>query len=407
MEGEPPASHAIRSDGASPSRNHAGRRAGRQPVSGLDRARALAPAPPSEPRRAAISGFGFGGINCHVLIEEYDPKLANETGTLVKQPRAGRSSERGTKTGGPVAIVGLSACFGPFHDKTSFAERVLGYEREITPSPPRNWWGIRDSPWSQGQGGNSSQFHGYYLDSLEFALDRFRIPPKELGEMLPQQSLMLKVAADAIADARWDERQALRTGVLIGIGLDLNTTNFHLRWSMAENARAWTNSLGLELNADELTSWTDDLKRASGPALTANKTMGSLGGLIASRIAREFKIGGPSFTVSCDETSGIQALAIAADWLRRGELDAVIVGAVDFAGDARTVFARHQLDAAATNPANNIAAAKKSRDQCAATACDGAVALLSNVSRTRSATATRFTRSSATWRPAAKTDMNK
>ena len=194
--------------------------------------------------------------------------------------------------------------------------------------------------------------------------------------MLPQQSLMLKVAADAIADARWDERQALRTGVLIGIGLDLNTTNFHLRWSMAENARAWTNSLGLELNADELTSWTDDLKRASGPALTANKTMGSLGGLIASRIAREFKIGGPSFTVSCDETSGIQALAIAADWLRRGELDAVIVGAVDFAGDARTVFARHQLDAAASNPANDSAAAKKSRDQCAATACDGAVALL-------------------------------
>ena len=69
--------------------------------------------------------------------------------------------------------------------------------------------------------------------------------------------------------------------------------------------------------------------------------MGSLGGLIASRIAREFKIGGPSFTVSCDETSGIQALAIAADWLRRGELDAAIVGAVDFAGDARAVVARH------------------------------------------------------------------
>ena len=68
--------------------------------------------------------------------------------------------------------------------------------------------------------------------------------------------------------------------------------------------------------------------------------MGSLGGLIASRIAREFRIGGPSFTVSCDETSGIQALAIAVDWLRRGELDAAIVGAVDFAGDIRAVLAQ-------------------------------------------------------------------
>ena len=82
--------------------------------------------------------------------------------------------------------------------------------------------------------------------------------------------------------------------------------------------------------------------------------MGSLGGLIASRIAREFKIGGPSFTVSCDETSGIQALAIAAGWLRSGELDAAIVGAVDFAGDARAVIARHSF--AAVHPARPVPA---------------------------------------------------
>ena len=155
--------------------------------------------------------------------------------------------------------------------------------------------------------------------------------------------------------------QALRTGVLIGIGLDLNTTNYHLRWSMADRARAWNEELGLALSHDELARWTDELTRSAGPALTANRTMGSLGGLIASRIAREFKIGGPSFTVSCDETSGIQALAIAAGWLRAGELDAAIVGAVDFAGDARAVIARQQVRGGASG------------SSCA---CDGAVALV-------------------------------
>ena len=89
--------------------------------------------------------------------------------------------------------------------------------------------------------------------------------------------------------------------------------------------------------------------------------MGSLGGLIASRIAREFKIGGPCFTVSCDETSGIEALAIATHWLRRGELDAVIVGAVDFAGDPRAITARLQ----AYNDASRCSHA-----------CDGAVAVV-------------------------------
>ena len=75
-----------------------------------------------------------------------------------------------------------------------------------------------------------------------------------------------------------------------------------------------------------------------GPPLTANRTMGSLGGLVASRIAREFRIGGPSFSVSCDEASGVQALQVAVGWLDRGELDAAIVGAVDLAGDLRAVL---------------------------------------------------------------------
>ena len=126
-------------------------------------------------------------------------------------------------------------------------------------------------------------------------------------------------------------------------------------------------ALGLELAGPmSSTRWIDELRRSAGPALTANRTMGSLGGLIASRIAREFKIGGPSFTVSCDETSGIQALAIAADWLRRGELDAAIVGAVDFAGDARADL-RHQLDAG-RNRSNGITASPNVSDRDAPTA---------------------------------------
>ncbi len=85
------------------------------------------------------------------------------------------------------------------------------------------------------------------------------------------------------------------------------------------------------------------MQSAVGPPLTANRTMGSLGGLVASRIAREFRIGGPSFSVSCDETSGTQALQIAMDWLDRKELDNVIVGSVDLAGDLRAVLAASKV----------------------------------------------------------------
>jgi acyl transferase domain-containing protein/3-hydroxymyristoyl/3-hydroxydecanoyl-(acyl carrier protein) dehydratase len=258
------------------------------------------------PRRAAISGFGFGGINAHVLIEEWVP----EPRRTRRLPMASPAEPP------PLAIVGISAQIRSLEGTEAFRELLFGGEE-----------GSRE----------------HRIRSLEFPVGPFRIPPKELAEMLPQQSLMLRVAAEAIRDAAWDPRLAERTGVLVGIGLDMNTTNFYLRWSLGDKARRWNRDLGLDLSETQLAAWIDELREAAGPALTANRTMGSLGGVVASRIARAFRIGGPSFTVSCDETSGMQAAAIAVEWLRRGELDAAIVGAVDFASDDRAALARRQL----------------------------------------------------------------
>ena len=331
---------------------------------------------PGRPRRAAVSGFGFGGINAHVLIEEWIPQPAVEKSVSGQGRRRGASAMAEPRHAGSIAIVGMSAQFGPFDGKTLFQQRVLGSEETISPAAPRGWWGLPESLWYRRQGWDERSFPGYYIDSLELRADQFRIPPKELGEMLPQQSLMLRVAAESIVDARWDRKLGLRTGVLVGIGLDLNATNYHLRWSLAHRAREWNKALALGLSTQELARWVEELRSAAGPALTANRTMGSLGGLVASRIARAFAIGGPSFTVSCDETSGIQALAIAAGWLGSGELDAAIVGAVDFAGDVRAVLARHRLQVDTSvpgEPARSTAAGGDDRLPCA---CDGAVALV-------------------------------
>jgi acyl transferase domain-containing protein/3-hydroxymyristoyl/3-hydroxydecanoyl-(acyl carrier protein) dehydratase len=329
-----------------------------------------------EPRRAAVSGFGFGGINCHVLIEEWDQSFGRGQPERENRQRFRPASDLGADPTAPIAIVGLSANFGPFAGKEPFADRVFGYDRDLKPTGLRNCWEITEAPWFQQSVTTASAFLGYYIDSLELAVDQFRIPPKELGEMLPQQSLLLRVAAEAVGDARWDTQKAIRTGVLIGIGLDLSTTNFHLRWSLAEKAREWNDTLGLGLAPDELARWVEKLRVAAGPALTANRTMGSLGGLIASRVAREFKIGGPSFTVSCDETSGIQALTIACRWLQERELDAAVVGAVDFAGDIRMLIARNQLQGGSGTTSSVTQPEQTTRDETTSCACDGAVAFV-------------------------------
>ncbi|MGD9642349.1 MAG: beta-ketoacyl synthase N-terminal-like domain-containing protein [Elusimicrobiales bacterium] len=271
------------------------------------------------PRRAAVSAFGFGGINAHVLVEEY-------AGSFAPAPRV--LSKTAPASPAPVAIVGMEARFGALGGLREFQEAVLGGSSTAPGELPE----------SRRRGLAGPLPKGFFLREVGAAPAAYRIPPKELEEMLPQQLLMLDTAAGAIADYS-PEKKVENAGVFIGLGLDMNTANFHFRWTLAETARARARQQGWSLSAGSEAELTAALHAEAGPALSANRTMGALGGIVASRIAREFHVGGPSFTISGEETSGLRALEAGVRALRAGELDTAIVGAVSMDGDPRALAA--------------------------------------------------------------------
>lgn len=267
------------------------------------------------PRRAAINAFGFGGINAHILLEEWDETTKIEITT----PQT---------TTQPIAVVGMSAHFGKWDSLTQFQRRVLGGDSETTTTLPKKWWGME----------KIHPHHGYFIDELTIPFGRYRIPPKELQEMLPQQLLMLQVATQAVEDANLTERN--NAGVFMGIALDLNTTNFHFRWQALHKAQKWAKAA------------QDTIANSANEPLSANRTMGALGGIVASRIARELNVAKSSFTISSEETSGLSALEVAMRSLQNNDIDAAIVGAVDLAGDIRAVLAaEHNLASPGQNTA--------------------------------------------------------
>ncbi|MCE9567578.1 MAG: type I polyketide synthase [Planctomycetes bacterium] len=275
-----------------------------------------------EPRRAAVSGFGFGGVNAHLLLEEWTripSRKANRTTTgapklvMTHQVKWKAPSDEDVPAvaGVPVAIVGLAAHFGSSDSLRAFQERTLsGDPGEALPKS--NGWDLANVPSPPAFG----------IEELRLPTDRFRIPPKELEETLPQQLLILKVATAALDDYKAGDKpgesDASTTGVFVGLGLDPNTTNYHLRWAVRANEKA---------SGDN-----------ASPPLSANRTMGALGSVAASRIARTFHIGGPSHTVCSEEASAARAFELGVRALQTGELDRVIVGGVDLACDPRTVL---------------------------------------------------------------------
>jgi 3-oxoacyl-(acyl-carrier-protein) synthase/3-hydroxymyristoyl/3-hydroxydecanoyl-(acyl carrier protein) dehydratase len=301
------------------------------------------------PRRAAVSAFGFGGINAHLLLEEWEPEgrpaarrgrarqAQAELPLAVPQRQAGEDPGRKH----PVAVTGMAIRLGPTVGLSRFAAALRERHTLIGPRPAGRWKGCDELlP-------GLDTLAGAYIDAVSLPASRFRIPPVEIPDILPQHLLMLQVAAEAMRDAGLplrEERPGM--GAVIGIDFDFGATDFHLRWHLAQAFPGWVRAHAPDAEATVVDRWLAQTMDACAPPLTATRVLGSLGSMVASRIAREFRLGGPSFVVSAEAASGLAALEIGTRAIRSGEVECALIGAVDLGGDLRSALLKQGPDPA-------------------------------------------------------------
>ena len=288
-----------------------------------------------QPRRAAVSAFGFGGINGHLLLEEWHPD--NDRPHKARAAaEAAVGAETASNDSGGIAIVGMESIIGSIPSLQQFESAVFHGEKNFSLIPERRW---KDSQNVFEQNVIEPGTGGNMLDELAIALDEFHIPPKEIPDILPQHLLMLKVAAAAMQDANLRRRKERpRMGAIIGLDFDFEANNYHFRWYLDQLIEDWQKAGHLSQDTATSGRLLKALKDGWSSPLTAPRVLGALPSIVASRIAREFKLGGPSFVVSSEETSGLRALEIAMRSLQNNETDAFLVGAVDLAGDVRRLI---------------------------------------------------------------------
>lgn len=272
-------------------------------------------------RRAGVSAFGFGGINGHVLLEQ--PPSPSAVTLPAAKPPATRE----------VVITAIGMSLGQDHDLERFLVDRMRDQAAVGPRPSGRW--PQEATPLQRE---LDPIWGTFLTELRVQAGEFRVPPKDMPEILLQQSLLLAAAHRATAQSTLGPRERCRqSGALIGIALDMETTNFHLRWALPR----MLGRLGVDpqsLEPDQRRALQDALSRP----LDSTRTLGALGSIAASRAAREFSLGGPSYAISCGELSGVRALEIGMRAIASGEMESCLVGAVDLAGDPRSVWADDQ-----------------------------------------------------------------
>ncbi|MCK5799739.1 MAG: beta keto-acyl synthase, partial [Deltaproteobacteria bacterium] len=254
------------------------------------------------PRRAAVSSFGFGGNDAHLLVEAYHEK----PGSRVAVPRETHASQE------PIAIVDIEALVGSGRDTADFAAALF------------------HDPKGAGRGASP----------IELPLTGLRFPPADLDQTLAQQLTLLRAALALVA--RHPDLPREETGVLVGMQCDAEVGRYGARWRVASWAESWAKDRGVDLAED----WIAHAREEIGALRTAAGVIGAMPNVVANRLCAQLDLQGPSYTVSAEEASGIVALDLACHALRRGDLTCALVGAVDLAKEpvheaaARAVFGK-------------------------------------------------------------------
>jgi len=246
--------------------------------------------PLDRPRRAAISGFGFGGINGHLVIEEFNQQAVD------KPPRMDKFLA--PSVADSVVICGVHA--------------IIGDDRNKLKAFPR----------------------------VRIKKGKYKIPPDTINKLLPQQLWALENCTGALSDARLGIIERPHAGVFLGINLDPGANQYSARWEILGKSKVPPPEL---------------------PQLTADRVLGSLGGIVGSRVARELKFGGCGYTLSSDEQSGLSALEKGFQDVRSGRLELAVVSAIDQTSHPLTAgYYHHEQTQSYTDAAIAIVIAKES-----------------------------------------------
>ncbi len=278
-----------------------------------------------KPRRAGVNAFGIGGLNMHVVLDEFvesSRALASKSSVPSRPPAEDV----------PIAVIGLG-CVLPGAANPDAFWQLLASGRDPMVRVPADRWRPEISLNGDTQSLNLANAIGGFVTDFQYDWKRHKVPPKQVAQADPLQFMLLEAADQAIADAGYHQRPFNRenTGVVVGtefagdfasqleFGLRLPELEIHVEQALARRGFQPTQArqAGSEFSESLLAHWPAILDE-TGSFSTSS---------LASRIGKTWNLMGGAAAIDAGQASGMAALSISADMLASGDCDLMLCAA--------------------------------------------------------------------------------
>lgn len=242
-----------------------------------------------------------------VHFKEEKDEVWQELSSITSEKRPSSSQnkkDRAYKQENEIAVIGLSGQYPQAANINEFWRNLMDGKDCIT-EIPEDRWKVADyfdpDPAQAWQGKMYSKWGGFLKDIDQFDPFAFNITPREAELMDPQERLFLETTWHALEDAGYSKRhlqKLKRSKARVGVFAAVTSYTYNL--------------LGTE-------EW------AKGNMVMPSSTPWT----IANRVSYFFDLQGPSIPVDTACSSGLTALHLACESLKRGESHMAIAGGVN------------------------------------------------------------------------------
>ncbi|MFO7886217.1 MAG: SDR family NAD(P)-dependent oxidoreductase [Desulfobacteraceae bacterium] len=279
----------------------------------------------SRSRKAAVSSYGFGGINYHILVEELTANYLPVKRLIFDDPDYDFNDDR-------IVIAGLGVMLPGAKTIDDFWEKLTTGEKQLSPVPEDIF-----SNTSYAAMGDKSIYHipmvqAGVIKDFKFNNAKYRMPPKTVRSIEKGQIYGLEAADEAISTSGLENHltKGNKIGVILGTIPGERQNKNILRVRKEHLAKIIKNSKSVSPEKSrEIAEKLVEQIRQRIPENNEDTTPGLLSNIISGRIANHFGLNGANYVIDASCASAVVAIRNAARSVAFKDLDFALAGGVD------------------------------------------------------------------------------